>query len=110
MSDALGLSDLGGLAWRVALAVLPLAVLFMIFQLLFLKLPRREVFRILTVEQEASISKVRIKLSSDLIVIPASAMKARSGFQQMHYCVVRSIVSPRDACLPVLNLIRPLCR
>lgn len=48
MSDALGLSDLGGLAWRVALAVLPLAVLFMIFQLLFLKLPRREVSRILT--------------------------------------------------------------
>jgi hypothetical protein len=48
VSDALVLSDLGGLAWRVALAVLPLAVLFMIFQLLFLKLPRREVSRILT--------------------------------------------------------------
>ena len=48
MSDAPVLSDLGGMAWRVALAVLPLAVLFMIFQLLFLRLPRREVSRILT--------------------------------------------------------------
>ena len=48
MSDARVLSDLGEMAWRVALAVLPLAVLFIIFQLLFLKLPRREVSRILT--------------------------------------------------------------
>jgi hypothetical protein len=48
VSGAPVLSDLGGMAWRVALAVLPLAVLFMIFQLLFLKLPRREVSRILT--------------------------------------------------------------
>ena len=48
MSDAPLLSDLGELAWRVALAVLPQALLFMIFQLLFLKLPRREVSRILT--------------------------------------------------------------
>ena len=48
MSDARVLSDLGEMAWRVALAVLPLAVLFIIFQLLFLKLQRREVSRILT--------------------------------------------------------------
>lgn len=55
MSEVLELSDLGGLAWSVALAVLPLAVLFMIFQLLFLKLPRREVSRILTGTLVASV-------------------------------------------------------
>lgn len=48
MSDALTLPELGGVAWSVALAVLPLAALFMVFQLLFLELPRREVSRILT--------------------------------------------------------------
>ena len=48
MSDTPVLSDLGRTAWSVALAVLPLVALFMIFQLLFLKLPRREVSRILT--------------------------------------------------------------
>ncbi len=48
MSDAPVLSDLGRTAWGVAWAVLPLAALFMAFQLLFLKLPRKEVSRILT--------------------------------------------------------------
>lgn len=48
MSDALTLADLGSLAWSVVLAIVPLAALFMLFQLLFLKLPRREVSRILT--------------------------------------------------------------
>ena len=48
MNGALTLAELGGLAWSVALAVLPLAALFLLFQLLFLKLPRREVSRILT--------------------------------------------------------------
>jgi hypothetical protein len=55
VSDVTVLSDLGGLAWRVALAVLPLALLFLIFQLLFLKLPRREVSRILTGTLVASV-------------------------------------------------------
>lgn len=55
MNDALVLIDLGELAWRVALAVLPLALLFMIFQLLFLKLPRTEVSRILTGTVVASV-------------------------------------------------------
>jgi hypothetical protein len=41
------LKELGGLALNVATAVLPLAVLFGFFQVLFLKLPRREVSRIL---------------------------------------------------------------
>lgn len=48
MNDASVLSDLARMAWSVALAVLPLAALFMAFQLLFLDLPRREVSRILT--------------------------------------------------------------
>jgi hypothetical protein len=48
VNGALTLAELGGLAWSVALAVLPLAALFLLFQLLFLKLPRREVSRILT--------------------------------------------------------------
>lgn len=48
MSDAPVLSDLGRTAWGVALAVLPLVALFLAFQLFFLKLPRREVSRILT--------------------------------------------------------------
>ena len=48
MNGVLTLAELGRLAWSVTLAVLPLAVLFMLFQVLFLKLPRREVSRILT--------------------------------------------------------------
>ena len=48
MNGALTLAELGRLAWSVALAVLPLAALFLLFQVLFLKLPRREVSRILT--------------------------------------------------------------
>jgi hypothetical protein len=40
--------ELGALAWSVAVAVLPLAGLFLLFQSLFLKLPRLEVSRILT--------------------------------------------------------------
>jgi hypothetical protein len=48
VSDALTLAGVVNVAWSVTLAVLPLAVLFLLFQLLFLKLPRREVSRILT--------------------------------------------------------------
>lgn len=48
MSDALTAGELGDLSWSVAVAVLPLAGLFLVFQSLFLKLPRREVSRILT--------------------------------------------------------------
>ncbi len=47
MRDATFLSELGSAAWSVALAVLPLAALFIIFQFLLLKLPRKEVARIL---------------------------------------------------------------
>ena len=48
MNDTVTLAELGRLAWSVALAVLPLAVLFGLFQVLFLQLPRREVSRILS--------------------------------------------------------------
>jgi hypothetical protein len=49
VTDAAFLSDVVGQTARaVALAVLPLAVLFGIFQLLFLRLPRQEVSRVLT--------------------------------------------------------------
>lgn len=48
MSNAPVLTELGRTAWGVALAVLPLAALFMTFQVLFLKLPAKEVSRILT--------------------------------------------------------------
>jgi hypothetical protein len=48
VTEALTLAELGNLAWNVVLAILPLAVLFVLFQVLFLKLPRREVLRIVT--------------------------------------------------------------
>ncbi len=48
MNDRFALVELANLAWSVALAVLPLVALFVLFQVLFLKLPRREVSRILT--------------------------------------------------------------
>lgn len=55
MSDTLTLAELGSLVRSVALAVLPLASLFLLFQLLFLKLPAREVSRILTGTLMASV-------------------------------------------------------
>ena len=48
MNGTLTLTEVGRMAWSVALAVLPLAALFLLFQVLFLKLPRREVSRTLT--------------------------------------------------------------
>jgi hypothetical protein len=48
MTAALLIEELRALAWSVALAVLPLVAVFLTFQLLFLRLPRREVSRILT--------------------------------------------------------------
>lgn len=48
MTDTSLLEDLVSTAGSVALAVLPLAVLFLIFQIFFLNLPRREVSRVLT--------------------------------------------------------------
>lgn len=48
MSDAPTLGELARIAWSVTVAVLPLVGFFMIFQVLFLKLPGVEMARILT--------------------------------------------------------------
>ncbi len=47
VSSELALEHLAGTAWSVVLAVLPLAVFFLVFQVLFLQLPAKEVSRIL---------------------------------------------------------------
>jgi hypothetical protein len=47
MSDATLPGQLGETAWSVVVAVLPLALLFLVFQVLFLQLPVKEVARIL---------------------------------------------------------------
>lgn len=48
MTGGATLADVADTAWSVALAVLPLAALFTVFQLLFLKLPKAETSRILS--------------------------------------------------------------
>ncbi len=49
MTTAASVSEvIAGAAWSVAWAVLPLAALFAAFQVLFLRLPKREVSRVLT--------------------------------------------------------------
>ncbi len=70
MSSALTLAELGRLAWSVALAVLPLAAIFLLFQLLFLKLPRREVSRILTGTLMASAGLFLFLVGVDLGFLP----------------------------------------
>jgi hypothetical protein len=70
VNDALTLEELGGLAWSVALAVLPLAVLFFVFQVLFLKLPPREVSRIVTGTLMASAGLFLFLLGVNLGFLP----------------------------------------
>lgn len=70
MSEEPVLIDVGDMAWRVALAVLPLAALFMTFQLLFLKLPRREVSRILTGTLVASVGLFLFLLGVTIGLLP----------------------------------------
>lgn len=48
MNAGSGLEHVVTTAWSVVLAVLPLAVVFLVFQMLFLRIPTREVARILT--------------------------------------------------------------
>ncbi len=55
MTTSTVLEELAATAWAVALAVVPLAMLFMLFQILFLKLPVSEVTRILKGTLVASI-------------------------------------------------------
>jgi hypothetical protein len=64
------LDDLGRTAWSVALAVAPLAALFIAFQLMFLRLPRREVSRILTGTLVASIGLFLFLLGVTIAFLP----------------------------------------
>lgn len=62
--------ELGRLAWSVALAVLPLGAMFVLFQVLFLRLPRREVSRILTGTAMASAGLFLFLLGVSLGFLP----------------------------------------
>lgn len=64
------LEHLGDTAWSVILAVLPLAVLFMLFQVLFLQLPVREVTRILTGTLVASLGLFLFLLGVSIGFLP----------------------------------------
>ena len=64
------LEEIGSTAGRVALAVLPLVTLFMAFQLLFLKLPGREVSRILMGTLVASVGLFLFLLGVSIAFFP----------------------------------------
>jgi hypothetical protein len=66
----LALRELGEVARSVALAVLPLAALFMMFQLLVLKLPRREVSRVLVGTLTASVGLFLFLLGVSIGFLP----------------------------------------
>jgi hypothetical protein len=68
VSDARVLEYLGSTVWSVILAVLPLAVLFMVFQVLFLQLP--EVSRILTGTLVASVGLFLFLLGVSIAFLP----------------------------------------
>lgn len=70
MSDALALEHLGSTAWSVVLAMLPLAVFFLIFQVLFLQLPLKEVSRILTGTLVASVGLFLFLLGVSIAFLP----------------------------------------
>lgn len=64
------LQHIGETAWSVILAVLPLAVLFLLFQILFLQLPVREVTRILTGTLVASLGLFLFLLGVSVAFLP----------------------------------------
>jgi hypothetical protein len=64
------LEHFGDTAWSVILAVLPLAVLFLLFQVLFLQLPVREVTRILTGTLVASLGLFLFLLGVSIGFLP----------------------------------------
>lgn len=70
MSEALALTQLAGTAWSVALAVLPLAVFFLVFQVLFLQLPVKEVSRILAGTLVASAGLFLFLLGVSIAFLP----------------------------------------
>lgn len=70
MSDALTLAHLGATAWSVVLAVLPLLLCFLVFQVLFLQLPAKEVSRILTGTLIASLGLFLFLLGVGMAFLP----------------------------------------
>jgi hypothetical protein len=70
MSGAPFLEQLAGTAWSVVLAVLPLLLLFLVFQGLFLRLPAREVTRILAGTLVASLGLFLFLLGVGLAFLP----------------------------------------
>jgi hypothetical protein len=71
VTDAFTLLDAAGLAWSVVVAVLPLVVLFLTFQVLFLKLPAREVTRIVAGTMIASTGLWLFLLGVNIGFLPA---------------------------------------
>lgn len=70
MSVALALEQLVNTAWSVIWAVLPLAALFLLFQVLFLQLPVKEVSRILTGTLMASVGLFLFLLGVSIAFLP----------------------------------------
>ncbi len=70
MNDAPFLVELVRVARGVALAVLPLAALFTVFQLLFLRLPRPEIARIVTGTLMASVGLFLFLLGAGVAFMP----------------------------------------
>lgn len=70
MSLAFALEQLANTAWSVAMAVLPLAMLFLLFQVLFLQLPVKEVSRILTGTLVASVGLFLFLLGVSIAFLP----------------------------------------
>lgn len=70
MSGAALLGQLAGTAWSVVLAVLPLAVMFLVFQVLFLQLPVREVKRVLAGTLLASLGLLLFLLGVSVAFLP----------------------------------------
>lgn len=76
-------------AWSVTLAVLPLTVLFLVFQVLFLQLPVREVTRILTGTLIASLGLFLFLLGVSLAFLPfGRAIGEALGALPQHWLVV----------------------
>lgn len=70
MSEALTVASLGGAAWSVVLAMLPLVIFFLVFQALFLQLPAKEVARILTGTLIASLGLFLFLLGVSVAFLP----------------------------------------
>jgi hypothetical protein len=70
VSETALLDEISGTAWSVALAVLPLAALFTLFQVLFLKLPGKEVYRVLAGTLLASAGLFLFLLGVSIAFVP----------------------------------------